>query len=79
MPPGRVATLARTAVSVRAQAIARMPEQRRVASLVAFARKLEATAQDDALDLLDRLVGDLVSQSRGAERKERMRTIKDLD
>lgn len=79
VPPGRVATLARTAVSVKAQAIARMPEQRRVATLVAFARKLEATATDDALDLFDRLVGDLVSQSQGAERKERMRTIKDLD
>ena len=56
-----------------------MPEQRRIATLVAFARKLEATATDDALDLFDRLVDDLVSQSQVAERRERMRTIKDLD
>ena len=79
IPPGRVASLARMATSVKAQSISRMPEQRRVATLVAFARKLEATAQDDALDLFDRLVSDLVSQSQGAERRERMRTIKDLD
>ena len=79
IPPGRVSALARVAVSVKAQAIARMPEERRIATLVAFARKLEATAQDDALDLFDRLVSDLVSQSQGAERRERMRTIKDLD
>jgi TnpA family transposase len=79
VPPGRVDALARVAASVKAQAIARMPEERRLATLVASARKLEATAQDDALDLLDRLVGDLVSRSRGAERRERMRTIKDLD
>ena len=79
IPPGRVDALARVAVSVKAQSITRMPEQRRIATLVAFARKLEATAQDDALDLFDRLVSDLVSQSQGAERRERMRTIKDLD
>ena len=79
IPPGRVDALARVAASVKAQSISRMPEERRIATLVAFARKLEATAQDDALDLFDRLVGDLVSQSQGAARKERMRTIKDLD
>ena len=79
IPPGRVDALARVAVSVKAQSITRMPEQRRIATLVAFARKLEATATDDALDLFDRLVSDLVSQSQGAERRERMRTIKDLD
>lgn len=79
VPPGRADALARVAVSVKAQSIARMPEERRTATLVAFARKLEATATDDALDLFDRLVGDLVSQSQGAERRERMRTIKDLD
>lgn len=77
-PPGRVAALSQLAVSVKAQSIGRMPHERRIATLVAFARKLEATATDDALDLFDRLVSDLVSGSRSAERKERLRTIKDL-
>lgn len=76
--PGRVAALARVAVSVT-QSVARMPDDRRIATLAAFARKLEATATDDALDLLDRLVVDLVSRSQGAERRERIRTLKDLD
>lgn len=76
VPSGRADALARVAASVRAQAISRMPEERRIATLLAFARKLEGTAQDDALDLFDCLVGDLVSRSRGTVRKERMRTIK---
>lgn len=79
VPPGRVDALARVAVSVKAQSIARTPEERRIATLAAFARKLESTATDDALDLFDRLVSDLVSQSQGAERRERRRTIKNLD
>lgn len=79
VPSGRIAALARMAMSVKAQSISRMPEQRRIATLVAFARALEARAQDDVLDLFDRLVADLVSRSRGENRRERFRTIKDLD
>ena len=79
VPEGRLRALARTAASVRAQAISRMPEERRVATLVAFARRLEALAQDDALDVLFALVSEMVAMSRGARRKERFRTIKDLD
>lgn len=79
IPPGRLATLARIAGSVKAQTIARMLEQRRIATLVAFAYKLEAQAQDDALDLFETLVGDMVTTSKGLDRKERIRTLKDLD
>ncbi len=50
-----------------------------MATLLAFACKLEARAQDDALDLFDALVADMVATSRDLERKERMRTLKDLD
>ncbi len=42
IPPGRLATLARVAGSVKAQTIARMPEERRIATLTAFVYKLEA-------------------------------------
>jgi len=73
VPPGRVDALARVVASIKAQAIARMPEQRRTATLVAFDRKLGATTQVDALDLFDRLVSDLISQSQGAERRKRFR------
>ena len=79
IPSGRIATLARVAGSVKAQTIARMPKERRIATLIAFAHKLEAQAQDDALDLFDALVSDMVVTSKGLDRKERMRTLKDLD
>ncbi|WP_047866607.1 Tn3 family transposase [Rubrobacter aplysinae] len=79
IPEGRLKVLARTAASVRAQAIERMPYERRVATLLAFARRLEATAQDDALDVLYALTAEMISQSKGKKNKERLRTIKDLD
>ncbi len=79
VPPGRLAALARVAGSVKAQAIARMPEERRIATLLAFAKRLEVQAQDDALDLFDALVSDMIATSKGLDRKERMRTLKDLD
>jgi TnpA family transposase len=56
-----------------------MPEERRTATLLAFARRLEALAQDDALDVLFALVSEIVAMSKGAQKKERFRTIKDLD
>ncbi len=79
VPPTRLKLLARTAASVRAQAIARMPPKRRAATLLAFVHVLEATVTDDAIDLLDLLIGDLLATSKRTGEKERLRTIKDLD
>ena len=56
VPPGRVTALARFATVAKAQAVARMPLERRIATLLAFVRTLEATAQDDVLDLFDIVV-----------------------
>lgn len=42
-------------------------------------RRLEALAQDDALDVLFALVSEMVAMSQGVRKKERFRTIKDLD
>jgi TnpA family transposase len=79
VPPTRLKLLARTAASARAQAIARMLPARRVATLFAFVYVLEAIATDDAIDLLDLLIGDLLATSKRTGEKERLRTIKDLD
>lgn len=79
IPDGRLKALARTVASVRAQSIARMPDERRIATLLAFARRLEATAQDDVLDVLYALTAEMIAQSKGKGNKERLRTIKDLD
>jgi hypothetical protein len=47
IPPARIDELARYAAGARAQAIARMDDDRRIATLLAFAYAFEASAQDD--------------------------------
>jgi Domain of unknown function (DUF4158) len=79
IPTSSLKALARHAATIRVQAIARMPEQRRIATLLAFIRVLEAEAGDDVLDLLELLVKDLLISSVRDGKKERLRTIKDLD
>ena len=79
VPSGRLKALARIAATVKAQAIIRMSNHRRFATLLAFARVLEITATDDAIDLLDLLIGNLLNTSSREGQKERLRTIKDLD
>lgn len=79
IPPSRLKALSRTAFTVRAQAIARMSTERRIATLLAFAHELEAIAQDDVLDLLGILTQQLLAKSARDGKKERLRTLKDLD
>ena len=79
VPPARLAALARTAILTDASRIARMPEQRRIATLLAYARAAETLAQDDALDLLDTLLMNLVRQATRTAQQIRLRTLKDLD
>jgi hypothetical protein len=79
IPAGRLKVLARYASTARAQGIQRMPAERGMATLVAFACTLEANAQDDALDVLDRLLTDLLARVDKQERQRRLRTIGDLD
>lgn len=79
VPPSRIAVLARFASTAKVSAVARLPVERRIATLVAFVHSLEASAQDDALDVLDMLLRDLFAKAQQADRKARMRTLKDLD
>jgi len=79
IPPARIKILARHANAARSQAIARMPDTRRIATLLAFAYVLESTATDDVIDLLDLLIQSLLAKSQRQGEKERLRTIKDLD
>jgi hypothetical protein len=51
-----------------------MPPDRRVATLLAFARVFEATALDDASDVLDALITELSLQAQRISRQERLRT-----
>jgi hypothetical protein len=56
VPPGRLKALAHYAAAAKAQSMARMPEDRRMATLAAFVWVYESVAQDDALDLLNQLI-----------------------
>ena len=78
-PTGRLHALARFANTAKVSVIRRLPESRRLATLVAFASNLEAAALDDALDLLDILITEMFSDAARASDKARLRTIKDLD
>jgi TnpA family transposase len=77
--PSRIAALARFANTVKVSAVARLPDARRIATLVAFVHSLEASAHDDALDVLDLLLRELFNRAQQADRKARLRTLKDLD
>lgn len=79
IPTTRLAALARYASIAKVSAILRLPDQRRLATLVAFVHCLEATAQDDALEVLEALLRDLFNAAIRADKKARLRTLKDLD
>ena len=79
VPASRIKALAHYAVTTKAQNIANLTEQRRTATLVSFTRQLTVTAQDDALDVLDMLIRDLLARSTSDGKKARLRTLRDLD
>jgi hypothetical protein len=79
VPPSRIKALAHYAVTTKAQNIASLTPDRRTATLVSFARTLGVTAQDDALDVLNMLMRDLLARSVRTGKKERLRTLRDLD
>jgi TnpA family transposase len=79
IPPTRVAALARFAGAAKVSAILRLPNPRRLATLVAFVHCLEASAQDDVLEVLEVLLRELFGDAIKADKKARLRTLKDLD
>src|SRR5439155_13855904 len=79
LPLNRLRALARYAAAARAQAISRMAPERRTATLLAFAHAFERTAMDDAIDVFDGLVSDIVRGAHKEGEKERLRTLHDLD
>jgi hypothetical protein len=79
IPACRIAALARFANTAKIAAIRRLPFKRKMATLVAFAHHLEASAQDDALDILSHVLRDLFARAKRANKIVRLRTLKDLD
>ena len=79
LPFNRLRAFARYAAAARAQALSRMAPERRTATLLAFAHAFERTAMDDAIDVFDGLVSDIVRGAHKEGEKERLRTLHDLD
>jgi hypothetical protein len=79
LPKIRVLALARFANAAKAQAVARMPDERRASTLLAFIRVLEASAQDDVLDLFDVIVTKIWADAIQKGRDARLRGLGDLD
>jgi TnpA family transposase len=79
LPEARLVRLARHAQLAWGQTLARMGEERRLATLLVFAQALERTATDDILDLFDGLLTTLALRGETKRRRERLRSLKDLD
>jgi hypothetical protein len=79
LPTSRITNLARFAGAAKAQAIERLPDERRIATLLAYVRTLEASAHDDVLDLFDVVVTDMFADAKAAGQKGRLGSIRDLD
>ncbi|WP_349963061.1 Tn3 family transposase [Rhizobium sp. ZPR3] len=79
LPPGRVTALAKFASSAKAQAVSRLPDNRRAATLLAFIRTLEASAGDDVIDLFDAVTTSMVSEATSSAKQIRLRSLRDLD
>jgi len=79
LPQARLARLARHFASTWVQNLARLGPERRLATLLAGAQALERSATDDVLDLFDGLLTTLALRGEVKRRRERLRSLKDLD
>jgi TnpA family transposase len=74
VPPRRLGELAKYGMSADASLIRRHPPGRRLATLLATARHLEARSVDNALELLDLLMSaELLNKAHNASDKEKVR------
>ncbi|MCF6768577.1 Tn3 family transposase, partial [Thiotrichales bacterium 19S11-10] len=79
IPKPKIAQLARYVKTSWAPSVARMSKNHKLAVLVAFAYVYEIKALDDALDLLDMLITEIVAKAVKAGKKKEERTRGDLD
>ena len=79
VPVATIERLARVARSSKPSAISDLKEPRRTATVAALFLTLEAAAQDDAAELAEALITDLVKDAEADHKKARLRTLHDLD
>lgn len=79
VPAATLERLARVARISKPSAIAALQEPRRTATVAALFYTLEAAAQDDATELAEALLADLIRDAEGHKTKARLRSVRDLD
>lgn len=78
IPLGKIRKLAHYIAVARAQTINRMPENKRNAYLVAFAIIFTSTAQDDVINIFDKLLSELFKRTNSKGDKNKLRSSKTL-
>ena len=79
IPDVRLTSLSRHALIAWSQHLAKLSTPRRSATLLAFTQHIERSATDDVLELFDALMNSLGIKGERKRRKERLRTLRDLD
>ena len=80
IPEGRFKAIARYALGVRTQTIARLSQHdRKITTLVAWATYLEAMATDDVLDIMTSMIRTVFTTTDRKGQTARLRTLHDLD
>ena len=79
VPAATLERLARIARIGKPSAIAALQEPRRTATVAALFHTLEASAQDDAAELAEALLSDLVRDAEAEDRRTRLRSLRDFD
>ena len=79
VPATSLERLARVARAGKPSAIAALQEPRRTATVAALFHTLETAAQDDAAELAEALLTDLVKDAEAADKRARLRSLRDLD
>jgi len=79
VPAATLERLARVARVGKPSAIAALQEPRRTATIAALFHTLEAAAQDDAAELAEALLADMVKDAEAADKQARLRSLRDLD
>lgn len=79
IPPIRLKMIARHAGMITAPKIAEMSEKKQIAILIAFVKTFEIVTLDDALEVLDQLISEIIGTAKKRVQKNRIRTLKDLD
>lgn len=79
IPIGKLRVLSRYAAVARAKIIERMTNERKIATLAAFAIVFTTSSQDNIVDYMLKYFSELFNTADKNNKKERLRTIKDLD